>query len=466
MLMLVWRLCYKIFEWKCVCIACLEAAEKILQKKQHLATVQLSEYFIKQLSERLCICSQLKHFTPAQCTTRPLHNFIPLRLAWPGSFFCCSHAMSFARPSIRQCCHRIHARKTLNSSLHRVLNTAAATPRNTCLMFAGQGSHAAGMGHDMYNERRDIIQPVLNGVSQSTGIDYEQLLFGPDSKKVDVRRTDLAQPAIFAICYSLLQCTLEAMQLRTASQLASVVMGHSLGEFTALTACEAFTVAQCAALLRVRGESMLSACPPPLGAMAVLMPCSVQYARQICDTVRAQHGHSNDSIVRVANVNSHQQVVVSGHREAVESVIVLARSGVGLQSGVRIAKLLDVSSPFHCELMQPAATPFSTRVSEQKLAQLQTDFVANVDAKLYAAGSDCNSLKPLLVQQLTAPVQWHSSVCTALDTGVRNFIEFAPARVLAPLVAGIAQHRKVADVKTITISNLNDIKQLQQQYLR
>lgn len=248
------------------------------------------------------------------------------------------------------------------------------------------------------------------------------------------------------------------------------------GEFTALSAAGILNVYDTAHLLHVRGTSMLNACPPPHGAMAVLAPCSLQYAEYICNAAREQLGQHY--VCSVSNINTHQQMVISGHREAVERATVLARQGLQNHKPIRLAKLLDVTSPFHCQLMQPATQQLEDAMKRLQWKYADTHFITNVDAQLrsfYSSSSDDNSsdqqqhhprsvLPPLLTQQLTSPVRWYDSVITALQHQCRTFIEVGPSRVLAPLVKQTAEHHGVDDVQTHCISTVDTLEQFVQQY--
>jgi len=225
---------------------------------------------------------------------------------------------------------------------------------------------------------------------------------------------------------------------------AVVVAGHSLGEYSALAAAGAFTVAQAAVLLRFRGQAMQKAVPAGVGAMAALLGADMELATAIC--AEAAEGPEGREVVEPANDNGGGQVVISGHKAAVERAIAVAKT-----KGVRRAMLLPVSAPFHCALMAPAADAMAEVLGKSPPAPPLVPVVTNVSA---AKATDPGEIVRLLVQQVTATVRWRECVQTMLGLGVDSFVELGAGKVLAGLVRRIAP-----DVAAVSLSAPAEIEQ-------
>jgi len=222
------------------------------------------------------------------------------------------------------------------------------------------------------------------------------------------------------------------------------VAGHSLGEYSALAAAGAFTPAQAAALLRLRGQAMQKAVPAGVGAMAALLGADMELASAIC--AEAAEGPEGREVVVTANDNGGGQVVISGHKAAVERAIAAART-----KGVRRAMLLPVSAPFHCALMAPAADVMAEVLEKSPPAPPLVPVVANVSA---AKATDPGEIVRLLVQQVTATVRWRECVQTMIGLGVDSFVELGAGKVLSGLVRRIAP-----DVAAVSLATPAEIEQ-------
>ncbi len=291
-------------------------------------------------------------------------------------------------------------------------------------IFPGQGSQAVGMGRDLaaaFAPARAVFEEVDEVLKQK----LSKLMFeGPIE---ELTLTENAQPALMAVSLAVLR-VLEAEGGIVLKDRAAVVAGHSLGEYSALAAAGAFTVAESAALLKLRGRSMQAAIPSGIGAMAALLGVEMAAAREICTV--AEDGPDGPEVVACANDNGGGQVVISGHKAAVERAIAIAKT-----RGVKRAMLLPVSAPFHCALMAPAALAMAEAFTHTPPRAPIVPLIANVSAAKAIAPDDIRSL---LVAQVTATVRWRESVLAMGELGIDSFIELGAGKVLAGLVKRIA----------------------------
>jgi [acyl-carrier-protein] S-malonyltransferase len=291
-------------------------------------------------------------------------------------------------------------------------------------IFPGQGSQAVGMGRDLaaaFAAARAVFEEVDEVLKQK----LSKLMFeGPIE---ELTLTENAQPALMAVSLAVLR-VLEAEGGIKLKEKAVLVAGHSLGEYSALAAAEAFSIADTAALLRLRGQSMQLAVPAGQGAMAALLGVELDLAREIC--AEAEKSATGSEIVACANDNGGGQVVISGNKAAVERAIEIAKT-----KGVKRAMLLPVSAPFHCALMAPAAEAMAQALTATPPRSPIVPLVANVSA---AKVTDPAEIRDLLVAQVTATVRWRESVLAMTALGVDSFIELGTGKVLAGLVKRIA----------------------------
>jgi [acyl-carrier-protein] S-malonyltransferase len=220
-----------------------------------------------------------------------------------------------------------------------------------------------------------------------------------------------------------------------------LVAGHSLGEYSALAAAGAFSVADAARLLKLRGQAMQRAVPPGIGAMAALLGVELAMAQEICTEA------AGDEVVECANDNGGGQVVISGHKTAVERAIEIAKT-----KGVKRAMLLPVSAPFHCALMAPAASAMAEAFAATPPGAPIVPLVANVSA---AKATEPDEIRDMLVQQVTATVRWRESVLEMVSLGVDSFVELGAGKVLAGLVKRITP-----DAASISAGSPADIEAL------
>ncbi len=299
----------------------------------------------------------------------------------------------------------------------------------TAFIFPGQGSQSVGMGRDLaaaFAAAREVFGEVDEVLRQK----LSKLMF--DGPAEELTKTENAQPALLAMSLAVVR-VLQAEGGVRVSERAALVAGHSLGEYSALTASGALGLGEAARLLRLRGQAMQAAVPAGSGAMAALLGVELAQAIEICGEAamwRREGAPELLQVVQVANDNGGGQVVISGHQEAVGRAIEVAKG-----RGVKRAMLLPVSAPFHCALMAPAAEAMAEALDGVALAPPCVPLVANVTA---AKVSDPDDIRRLLVQQVTATVRWRESVGACVEMGVDRFLELGAGKVLAGLVKRIA----------------------------
>ncbi len=291
-------------------------------------------------------------------------------------------------------------------------------------IFPGQGSQSVGMGRDLaaaFAAAREVFAEVDDVLGQR----LSKLMFeGPPE---ELTLTANAQPALMALSLAVVR-VLAAEGGVAVQDRATLVAGHSLGEYSALTAAGALGLGTCARLLRLRGEAMQAAVAPGEGAMAALLGVEMAQAGEICAEAaiwRVEGQRDRRQVVEAANDNGGGQVVISGDRAAVERAVELAK-----KRGVKRAMLLPVSAPFHCALMAPAADAMAEALDGVTLGVPRVPLVANVTA---AKVSDPDEIKRLLVAQVTGTVRWRESMIACGQMGVDRFVELGAGRVLAGL---------------------------------
>jgi [acyl-carrier-protein] S-malonyltransferase len=295
-------------------------------------------------------------------------------------------------------------------------------------IFPGQGSQAVGMGRDLaaaFAAAREVFEEVDETLKQK----LSKLMFeGPGD---ELTLTENTQPALMAHSLAVLR-VLEREGGFTLQQKAIVVAGHSLGEYSALAAAGAFTVPEAARLLKLRGQAMQKAVPAGEGAMAALLGADMAQARAICEEAAPVPGSETGErqVVEPANDNGGGQVVISGHAAAIDRAIEIAKD-----KGVRRAMKLPVSAPFHCALMAPAADAMAEALEKTPPRGPVVPVVANVSAQKESAP---DTIRDLLVRQVTATVRWRECVAAMAELGVDSFVELGAGKVLAGLVKRIA----------------------------
>src|SRR6476660_5700387 len=268
-------------------------------------------------------------------------------------------------------------------------------------LFPGQGSQAVGMGTALAGASRparDVFAEIDEALGQNL---FRLMREGPDE---ELKLTENAQPAIMAHSIAVFR----TMGIRLRDH-ADFVAGHSLGEYSALCAAGSFDLATTAKLLKLRGQAMQQAVPVGEGAMAALLGADLALAQKIAETA------AEGQVCTVANDNDPSQVVISGHKGAIDRAIVIAK-----EMGAKRAVPLPVSAPFHCPLMQPAADAMQDALSYVVLQQPAVPLYANVTAQ---SETDPDTIRNQLVEQVTGMVRWRESVVNMFDAGVHEFVE-------------------------------------------
>ncbi|MCL2428998.1 MAG: ACP S-malonyltransferase [Alphaproteobacteria bacterium] len=295
-------------------------------------------------------------------------------------------------------------------------------------VFPGQGSQSVGMGRELaaaFAPARAVFEEVDETLKQA----LSRLIFeGPAD---ELMLTENTQPALMAMSLAVLRVLEVEGGFRLAEK-ARLVAGHSLGEYSALAAACSFSIADAAALLRLRGRAMQKAVPQGVGAMAALLGADLAAAQEICAeaAVVPESATGEREVIEPANDNGGGQVVVSGHAGAIERAI-----GIAQAKGVRRAMRLPVSAPFHCALMGPAADAMAEALDKTPPRPPSVPVIANVTA---AKATDPAEIGDLLIRQITATVRWRESVEAMVAMGVDSFVEIGAGKVLSGLVKRIA----------------------------
>ncbi|MFA5970110.1 MAG: ACP S-malonyltransferase [Sphingomonas sp.] len=303
-------------------------------------------------------------------------------------------------------------------------------------IFPGQGSQAVGMGKalaDASPHAREVFDEVNEAIGQNL---FRLMTEGPEDQ---LTLTENAQPAIMANAIATLRVLERDGNIRI-SEKADFVAGHSLGEYTALCAAGAIDLSTTARLLKLRGQAMQAAVPVGVGAMAALLGADLDKARAIADAA------AEGEVCTVANDNDPSQVVISGHKGAIDRAIAIAK-----EHGAKRAILLPVSAPFHCPLMQPAADAMADALAKARVEAPLVALYANV---LAAPISNADDIRTRLVEQVTGMVRWRESVINMAAAGVGQFVEFG-GKVLGPMVK-----RSAPDVEALSIITMDDIEAL------
>jgi [acyl-carrier-protein] S-malonyltransferase len=297
-------------------------------------------------------------------------------------------------------------------------------------VFPGQGSQAVGMGRALF-EGFATARLVFEEVDEALGQRLSKLMFeGPED---ELTLTENAQPALMAVSLAAFRVLERDGGLRLPKA-ASFVAGHSLGEYSALAAAGSFALSDAARLLKTRGQAMQKAVPVGQGAMAALLGLDIDKAEEVAEEA------AEGEVCAVANDNAAGQVVVSGHRGAVERAAALAK-----EKGAMRAIMLPVSAPFHCALMAPAAELMEEALAQTEMSAPAVPLVANVTA---APVEDPRVIRKLLVTQITARVRWRESVLAMKERDVDMLVEIGSGRVLSGLAKRIARELNAISIQT------------------
>ena len=301
------------------------------------------------------------------------------------------------------------------------------------LLFPGQGSQYIGMGKSLAEANADARQ-VFEEVNEALSQDLSKIMWEGDDDAL--RLTENTQPALMAHSMAVIRVLEKAGH--TVSGIASHVAGHSLGEYSALCAAGSLTLADTARLLKLRGQAMQRAVPVGEGAMAAIL------GLELDDLISITAESAGDEVCVSANDNAPGQVVISGHKGAVERAIELAKA-----KGAKRGLLLPVSAPFHCPLMQPAADEMRDALADVDIKAPSVPVIANVIAE---PTSDGEAIRGLLVEQVTGSVRWRESAASMAGLGIDKAVEIGAGKVLSGMMRRIDR-----SIETQNIQDIDDL---------
>ena len=293
-------------------------------------------------------------------------------------------------------------------------------------VFPGQGAQTIGMGRDLA-QAYPAARAVFDEVDEALGESLSALIWEGDAETLTL--TQNAQPALMATSIAALRA-LEAEGFGIAD--ADFVAGHSLGEYSALCAAGSLSLADTARLLRLRGQAMQEAVPVGIGAMAAILGLDFETVDRICREI------GGEEVVQAANDNDPAQVVISGHKAAVEAAAEAMKA-----AGAKRALMLPVSAPFHSVLMQPAAAAMADALAGVDIQAPAVPLIANVRAE---AVTEPGAIRRLLVEQVTGTVRWRESVAVMAEAGVTEFWEIGAGKALSGMIKRIAKDAAVRNV--------------------
>ena len=297
------------------------------------------------------------------------------------------------------------------------------------LIFPGQGSQSVGMGKDVY-DAYPAAKKVFEEANAALGFDLAKLCFeGPEES---LTLTTNTQPAIVTTSIALLRVLQAQVKMDVGC-----VAGHSLGEYSALVCADALDFADAVRTVRKRGEFMQEAVPVGTGSMAAIVGLAQADVEACCQQVS-----SAQNLVTLANLNSPDQFVISGHIKAVDAVVALAK-----EKGAKRAIPLAVSAPFHSPLMRPASERLAQVLQAVTFRDLRTPVVNNAEAAILTSGKDA---RDSLVRQMYSSVQWERSIRLMVERGVTTFIEVGPGKVLSGLLKRIEKNANGVNVNDVS----------------
>jgi len=299
-------------------------------------------------------------------------------------------------------------------------------------VFPGQGSQSVGMLADIKDEFREVGE-VFSSASNVLGYDLWDLVKNGPAEKLS--QTEHTQPALLAASFAIWKVLTENSAIKP-----TVLAGHSLGEYTALVCAEALRFEDAIDLVAARGKFMQEAVPVGEGALAAIIGLDNAAVIELCNTAKLEN-----EVLQAANFNSKGQVVIAGNKNSVDNAIKLSK-----EAGARLAKLLPVSVPSHCDLMKPAALKLKLKLQDIAISKPKLPVINNVDVKVYDSS---DAIKDGLIRQLSMPVRFVEAVDSFSNFDIDNVIECGPGKVLTGLIKRINSN--------IELNNTADIKSLQ-----
>ncbi len=303
------------------------------------------------------------------------------------------------------------------------------------IVFPGQGSQKIGMGKELSDNFLEAKE-VFEEVNEALKIDLTKIMW--EGSESEISLTSNAQPALMACGVAAFR-VLSKVKNQKITELASFACGHSLGEYTAMTVAEVFSLKECAILLKLRGEAMQQSVPVGKGAMAAFIGADISLAKEIIKDVE------NHGVCDIGNDNSDSQVVISGELQAVEKAIEISQ-----KRGIKKAIMLPVSAPFHCRMMKPAQLIMKEAIDKLDFKTPQIPIISNITA---SPETDTISLKQNLINQVTGTVRWRETMELAKKLGIKHIVELGSGKVLT----GIAK-RMIENIVAESFENFKDFE--------
>ncbi len=304
------------------------------------------------------------------------------------------------------------------------------------LIFPGQGSQTVGMGKELY-KTFDIVKKIFKETDQKLNYPISKIIIeGPES---ELKLTQNTQPAILTISYSIFKLITEEFNIDIKD--VKYFAGHSLGEYSALVSSNSLIFSDAAYLLHERGKAMQEAVPEGKGSMLAVMGLKLVELEKYIAEINKEKG-----VCEIANDNSDGQVILSGNKPALDEINLI------LKKNKKRSIFLPVSAPFHSSLMSPAAKKMESKINNTNFQNPSVELISNVTAEPV---QDSEEIKSLLIKQIYSKVRWRESVLFMINSGVSEFIEIGPGKVLSGLVKRISDK-----VLTKSINSVDDIKSL------
>jgi len=307
------------------------------------------------------------------------------------------------------------------------------------VIFPGQGSQLVGMGKDLHVKYR-LVQDLFKEADDTLGFSLSNLILNGPKEELDL--TENTQPAIFLLSYSIFKLIKEEFKIDLNK--AKFFAGHSLGEYSALTAAGSLSFSDTLKILKIRGNAMQNSVRKGVGGMVAVLGSEIEVIKKIINENKDKYE------CFIANDNSVGQIVLSGKIEDLEKIMVDLKA-----LNIRNIKL-PVSAPFHCKLMNKATLVMTEEIAKLNFNEPKNILISNVTGKEI---SNSNELKELLVKQIESSVRWHESVLLMIEKGVTDFIEIGPGKVLSGLIKRIDRNVKVSAINSeedIRLININE----------
>ncbi len=312
----------------------------------------------------------------------------------------------------------------------------------SAFLFPGQGSQTVNMGNEFYNNF-EIVKKIFKKADENLNYPLSKII--KEGPELDLQLTKNTQPAILTVSYSIFKVLTEEFNFNINSF--KYFAGHSLGEYSALVCSNSLSFEDALFLLHERGKAMQDAVPVGEGSMLAVLGTDIESIKKLLTAI-----DKNNGICEIANDNANGQVIVSGESKSVK----LFQKKLKDENIKSIP--LKVSAPFHCSLMKPAANKMREKINSTKFDDSSIDIVCNVTAK---PEKDSKIIKQLLIDQISSTVKWRESLIYMYNSGIQNFVEIGPGKVLSGMVK-----RTISNVNCFSINSIADIKNLNDKFKR